>query len=649
MGGVSRTEGEGSLMSAQARGRIFYDCISEKVTETKITGVAAYPGISRNRILYLPEELMRADGVKVPVYWDHDYARPPIGEAVFSWDPKEGLLRYSANILPGYNADHVSIGAYFGYEESFHGYMAPRQLTFYELSLTSSPGFPLTSVALAERFGRVIVESYLTPRCHITVAPANSTISGAGATLQARRPEGDASRMLLEKVEDSQKRGEKVSESPSKQEAASNTSGTNTQNHDQEAFLEILRHEMAENRKALLEELNGTRIYTPRGKEDRRAKITQSADRMLMSEDESERERRFYEELAEKLFGQMRAYELHETAFRFSIPRLDLPPVGFGSPLEAVKERARALEGFREKVRSIQRRVTEALATTTTGASLGVEGVSPLVVIPNSLLANLRDIVNWIDIPQGADRARWGTIKVASAGPLTENTEPTEASQTLTTVDATPSPRGIQQSVSFELEQKSVGGSMIQAVVESFRLSYLEDIDGLIAAEASTATPAATLYGDESVSTESNITSSMTFAPARIATAIREITKKGYGPDGLVAVVHPVQFDALLKHADVRQAHIFGEGVQVTGVLPSLYGVEVRRSTKVTTGTGSGAATTYRAWVCKKGVTFGVAASRDLQIETFRDIRKNQTVIKAHWDVAVKAIEPDSFVKIITA
>ena len=44
-----------------------------------------------------------------------------------------------------------------------------------------------------------------------------------------------------------------------------------------------------------------------------------------------------------------------------------------------------------------------------------------------------------------------------------------------------------------------------------------------------------------------------------------------------------------------------------------------------------------------------MAASRDLMIETFRDIRANSTWIKAHWDLKCAVLHPNSLVQIDTA
>ena len=43
-----------------------------KLEEQKISGLALIPRISRNNTLYTNNELARADGVTVPLNWEHD-------------------------------------------------------------------------------------------------------------------------------------------------------------------------------------------------------------------------------------------------------------------------------------------------------------------------------------------------------------------------------------------------------------------------------------------------------------------------------------------------------------------------------------------------------------------------------------------------
>jgi len=67
------------------------------------------------------------------------------------------------------------------------------------------------------------------------------------------------------------------------------------------------------------------------------------------------------------------------------------------------------------------------------------------------------------------------------------------------------------------------------------------------------------------------------------------------------------------------------------------------------TGTGSSSITTYHSWLYKKGLSAAMAASRDLMIETFRDIRVNSTWVKGHWDLKCNILHPLSVVEIVTA
>ena len=115
-------------------------------------------------------------------------------------------------------------------------------------------------------------------------------------------------------------------------------------------------------------------------------------------------------------------------------------------------------------------------------------------------------------------------------------------------------------------------------------------------------------------------------------------------------MVHPVQYQVLLADSNISQAQQYGsaEAIQA-GVIPSVYGVEVRRSTKTPTGTGFGGITTYHAFVYKRNFTVGLGVGKDITIEMDRDVRKLQTVIKAYTNMAATILVPSSLVKVITA
>ncbi len=331
----------------------------------------------------------------------------------------------------------------------------------------------------------------------------------------------------------------------------------------------------------------------------------------------------------------------------WSVPRLEVPDEASGKNMaewyKSIRRRKKALaEAFR------MHRVTEALAT---GTGEGQVWAPSTFVIPPGLPAALRNTCIVVDMPRGADRVNFSTVTTPAFASLTENTEPTEVTHTLTQKTATPSPYGWQQSASYEKEQKFGNKDIMVALTETARLGAViqEDTLVLTTLDGVSTGYAGRLFGDESVSAETNITSTMTFKAARLRTAIQKLNEKGYNSEGATAVVHPVQWKALLADSDVQKTIDYQDEVIRSGVIPELYGFEIRRSTKVPTGTGSGSVTTYHAQIYLPQLTAGLGVSRDLLVETFRDIRKNQTVIKASIDLAAIVIQPASLVQIYTA
>ncbi len=271
-----------------------------------------------------------------------------------------------------------------------------------------------------------------------------------------------------------------------------------------------------------------------------------------------------------------------------------------------VKEHKR-FEKIANVLRSYTRGISEDITSSTASGALGQVWQPDMIVLPTDLPANLRKFVQVKEIPRGSKQVNFTTITTPAFGSLTEDFAPSDVSQTISEISVTPTETGAKQRISY-ITMESATPDVVQAVERSFQAAALIDEDNTILTALDSATPAATLYGDESVSSEASITSSMTFKAARLASALREIQKKGYSisPGDLVAVLHPVQYDSLLKDTAISQYLYFGSvGPIQQAVVPQVYGVDVVRSTKVPTGTGSGSITTYHAQVFLKSSAKG--------------------------------------------
>jgi len=131
--------------------------------QAKITGIAATPRISRNGILYTKAELERADGMTVPLNWEHDGSKV-IGTATYSYNPQLEQLFYSATVTDEGTASLIknkqlftSIEAEVADIQSICNgpqdcFQMPIGLNFIALALTENPGIPETTVRITERF-----------------------------------------------------------------------------------------------------------------------------------------------------------------------------------------------------------------------------------------------------------------------------------------------------------------------------------------------------------------------------------------------------------------------------------------------------------------------------------------------------------------
>ncbi len=292
-------------------------------------------------------------------------------------------------------------------------------------------------------------------------------------------------------------------------------------------------------------------------------------------------------------------------------------------------------------------RFFEAIATTTAGAAMGVHAQKPSLVFPTSLAALLTDTTVNVTIPPGSNTARWATFTHLPFGATSQNSEPSQAIQTLTTKDAVAAPYGVEQQISFEAFRKSPG--IMKAMVTAAQVGEMIQRDTLVLNEADSVTGiAATIYGGGAAN-EAAIISTSTMSSANLIDAIEDLTAQGYTADDLVWVGYQNQFDALLKDSGLTKVPTYQDFELLGNGIAYIHGVECRRSNLVATGTGSASITTYHSSLFKKNYTFGFGNSTQLTIEWYRDIRANSLWFKAWIDAAAKTLAPLSLVKIITA
>jgi hypothetical protein len=298
-----------------------------------------------------------------------------------------------------------------------------------------------------------------------------------------------------------------------------------------------------------------------------------------------------------------------------------------------------------------------AVLATSNGDAVGKIWLPDLISLPVDLPANLRNTCRLEYIERGADTAYFFTITIPEfverVLSTDENTEEADQTHTITRIPATVKVKTTKNTVSYEAIQ-FIKGNVVQAIERGFQEAAIisEDEEVLLALDAVTASNfAKTIYGDGSVSAEGSVTSSMTFTEDRLLEALTEISAAKHMATNLVCVMHPRQAGALIKRQAYKDASISGDNgaFNRNGVFDVKYGIELRMSTKISTGLGSPTTvTTYRAYVYKKGYTVGLAISRELDTEMLKTFRMSWLLRAFHYLVAVVLVAKTG-VKIVTA
>jgi N4-gp56 family major capsid protein len=271
-----------------------------------------------------------------------------------------------------------------------------------------------------------------------------------------------------------------------------------------------------------------------------------------------------------------------------------------------------------------------------------------IIVRDQGITAGLRQFAQVVNLPRGASKAQFYKINVPTFAALTPGVAPTEASQTITTVEATVSERGAMQVVRYDQIEQSVI-DVVNGIEETLQIAAEIDLDKLILAELDTNT---NKHFAGNKSGENALTATDTLKLSELIAAKRkliDLAKRFPKPGELVLVCHPKQYYDLLSDAGILKALEFGSAEPVQkGILPQVLGINVIPTDLVTSANNSGGVTYYRAHLFFPKA-FGLAVSRDLMIEAFREPPKRTISLTATYVAGAKLIEPKYALQIVTA
>ena len=651
----------------------------QKVYMLQIDGILATPRVSRNNNFYFPEELARGHNVQVPLRWEHIKANDGIiGTSRLIWDEELMQLRYIATVdNPSIEAEieaakargepfRTSLGVSAeSHSQICHGagncYTAPIGIKFREMSVVKDAGIPESTVNILESKGYYMefndeevktfskvndtnkhlntsqecdcnnkqvmatnpivkedttVQVKSTPEQPVAPAPIAPAVTPAPvATAPAVAPEpvpapvvdpavATATPAPVAPVE-----AQHPDECPVGQHMVDGKCVPKTAAPTETVCVETL---VADRVAKEMEKIqaNIRETYEPK------AVVEESVTRALDSEESIQEQADLMQKV---LDGQSISIKLDKEAF------------------------------IKQHTAYIQSPFQEAVSTS--GTISGVELGTQIVILKGGI--KVKPIRQWLDvkpIPQGDDTVRFYTLDVPAFGDITESddTDITAATTTLTGIDVTANTvRGFRQNV-LKSEVERYPKQLLEKIRETARIRGVEDeaANTLITIAAADAVDfGANHLGFDDGALVVDIAAEDAAAEALgigISAAKQRLEEQGHDPENGAAVcaMTPRQMKNLaLDPALIRYVQQGDPSISRQGKMAMYFGVELWVTNTIRTANNAS-----RAILFMKGITFGLAVGRELELEFDKNIRQQSVDIVATHRVNSVILDATAYV-----
>ena len=256
-------------------------------------------------------------------------------------------------------------------------------------------------------------------------------------------------------------------------------------------------------------------------------------------------------------------------------------------------------------------------------------------------------------IPQGMDRARFFKTTLPSSGSQTVGTTPGEATQTLTSVEVTPSTiTGIFLAGDYD-EIENSPFDLLQAIVESSAASYDDFVaTDMLDTESNEAnlTPGLWIRGDTGATITSSDIASVTLDETGVAFGREYLEDQGYLRGGIkpVLALHPRQWRELITSTNVTSlATRSVPDIWLKAQLEEFMGVQLVVSNAIQNQTAQ-TNNAFNAIMFIPKHTYGIGVKRDVTVK-FHDIGEdNQVRVNTTWRTKTGVIDATSTVRIST-
>jgi hypothetical protein len=348
-----------------------------------------------------------------------------------------------------------------------------------------------------------------------------------------------------------------------------------------------------------------------------------------------------WRELAEAMMPSLEKYG----KFQFDIPISGLRSI---NTVQTRSKDGMVTESFRGKPLQIK----EAVSISGTHATQDLD--TDVAIVPGGI--SFRPVFEFAKVKQieaGMDRARFFKSTVPSNGSQTVGSTPSEAAQTLTAVEVTPSTiTGVYLIGDFD-ELENSPFDLLQAIVEGSAASYEDfvatDMLDTISAEG-TLTPGLWIRGDTGATITSSDVASMALDETGIAVGREYLENQGYLRGGIkpVCFLDPQQWRELITSSNVTSlATRSAPDIWLKAELEQFMGVQLVVTNAVEHKNNS-TNNAVNAYMCIPKHSFGIGVKRDVTVKMHEIGENNQVRVNTTWRTKAGVIDATSIVRIST-
>ena len=330
--------------------------------------------------------------------------------------------------------------------------------------------------------------------------------------------------------------------------------------------------------------------------------------------------------------------------YKFNIPHDTLRGVQVG--------RADARTGVKEAFRNVPQQIQEAVSISGTHATQDLD--TDVAIVPGGIsFIPVFQFAKVKEIAAGADRARFFKSTLPANGSQTVGSTPSEATQTITSVEVTPSTiTGTYLIGDFD-EIENSPFDLLQVIVEGSSASYEDfvatDMLDTVSAEG-TLTPGLWIRGDTGATVSTSDTASVAMDETGIAYGREYLENQGYLRGGVkpVCFLDPQQWRELITSTNVTSlATRSVPDIWLKAQLEELFGVQLVVTNAVEHKSDQTNAS-INAIMCVPKHSYGIGIKRDVTIKLHEIPEDNQVRVNTTWRTKAGVIDATSIVRIST-